>query len=507
MRKTLLFGAALATSLMFSQRAEAQLADGSIAPDFTFNDLNGTTHNLYDYLDQGYTVFIDVSAAWCGPCWSYHNTHALRDLYEDHGPSGYPSVIAGTTDDVMVLFVEGQLTNTTAQLNGTQGSTGNAYADNTQGNWVTGTTYPILDLPNNAAGQAFMTGYNIGYFPTVYKICPNRTITEVGSQTATALYTSVSSCPAPASQPNDAALLDYLGETKSCSAVDLEVRLQNNGTSALTSCTITAMDGATTVATYNWTGNLATYGYEDVVIGTFTPTNTSHNLTFNITTSDASATNNSVSGTIGKANTGANNAVVVKVTCDRYGSETTWKIFNSSNVQVAAGGPYTDAASNGAYPQPDVNLNLPNDCYRVEVYDAYGDGFDSGYGNGNFQVQVNGSNVASVSSFPAGTEMADAFEIEAFVGVEESVDANAVNVYPNPVNGVAKVNMTLANSENVVVEIYNAVGQKVASVNYGDLAAGKHNLDVDFSSLEAGVYYVNVTSGTQVISKKVTCVK
>jgi flagellar hook assembly protein FlgD len=103
--------------------------------------------------------------------------------------------------------------------------------------------------------------------------------------------------------------------------------------------------------------------------------------------------------------------------------------------------------------------------------------------------------------------MADAFEIEAFVGVEESVDASAVSVYPNPVNGVAKVNMTLANSENVVVEIYNAVGQKVASVNYGDLAAGAHNLDVDFSSLEAGVYYVNVTTGTQVISKKVTCVK
>jgi hypothetical protein len=267
------------------------------------------------------------------------------------------------------------------------------------------------------------------------------------------------------------------------------------------------MDGATTVATYNWTGNLATYEIEDVVIGTFTPTSASHNLTFNITTSDASASNNTTTSTIAKATTGANNAVVVKMTCDRYGSETTWKIFNSSNVQVAAGGPYTNAASNGAYPQPDVNLNLSNDCYRVEVYDAYGDGYDSGYGNGNFLVQVNGSTVASVSSFPAGSEMADAFEIEAFVGVEESVDASAVSVYPNPVNGVAKVNMTLANSENVVVEIYNAVGQKVASVNYGDLAAGAHNLDVDFSSLEAGVYYVNVTTGTQVISKKVTCVK
>ena len=63
----------------------AQLPDGSVAPDFTLTDLNGTSHSLYSYLDQGYTVFIDFSAVWCPPCWSYHQTHALEDLYVDHG--------------------------------------------------------------------------------------------------------------------------------------------------------------------------------------------------------------------------------------------------------------------------------------------------------------------------------------------------------------------------------------------------------------------------------------
>ena len=57
------------------------MPNGSMAPDFTLIDLDGTSHNLYTYLDNGYTVFIDFSAVWCGPCWNYHTSGALEDLY------------------------------------------------------------------------------------------------------------------------------------------------------------------------------------------------------------------------------------------------------------------------------------------------------------------------------------------------------------------------------------------------------------------------------------------
>jgi peroxiredoxin len=65
--------------------AKAQLADGSIAPDWTMTDINGQSHTLYNYLDSGYVVFLDFSATWCPPCWSYHNGHAFRDLYNQYG--------------------------------------------------------------------------------------------------------------------------------------------------------------------------------------------------------------------------------------------------------------------------------------------------------------------------------------------------------------------------------------------------------------------------------------
>ena len=59
----------------------AQLPNGSLAPDWTLTDVLGVEHNLYSYLDSGYTVFIDFSAVWCGPCWSYHTGGTLESLY------------------------------------------------------------------------------------------------------------------------------------------------------------------------------------------------------------------------------------------------------------------------------------------------------------------------------------------------------------------------------------------------------------------------------------------
>ena len=104
MKKNLLI--AIIALFTFSN-AQAQLPDGSVVPDWTLTDLNGTSHNLYTYLDNWYTVFIDFSATWCGPCWGYHISGALENLYVDNGPAGMPNVSPTTTDDVMVFFIEG----------------------------------------------------------------------------------------------------------------------------------------------------------------------------------------------------------------------------------------------------------------------------------------------------------------------------------------------------------------------------------------------------------------
>lgn len=287
--KKLLLTAAAAFSI---GAVQAQLPNGSLAPNWTLKDLNGNVHTLYDYLDQGKTVIIDVSAAWCGPCWSYHNTHALRDLYQQHGPTGMSGVNANTTNDVMVFFIEGEAQNTRAQLYGTSG-TG---ALTSQGDWVTGTPYPIIDTPG-ATQTAFNTAWNIGYFPTVYMICRDRLVYEVGQLTAANLYTATQQgCPTYAPSTSvDAKAVPYSGKDYFVCSATPQVKFQNYSQSnSITSATINIKSGNTTVATQNWTGNLAPYGVATVNINSFTPTQTGP-FKFEVIVNNDSYTANNIS--------------------------------------------------------------------------------------------------------------------------------------------------------------------------------------------------------------------
>jgi len=454
----------------------AQTAVGTYVNNFTLTDINGTVHNLYDYTDAGKMVVIDVSATWCGPCWSYHGTGALNDFFLAHGPSG--------ANDAMVFFVEGDASTTSADLNGT--------GTNTQGDWVTGESMPIIDLTTSASFTS--TGMVIPYFPVMYVICPNRTIIKADVAgaigTLAQLNSYVGTCPATASSPNDAAILSYQGATKACTPVDLKVKLQNNGTSALTAATITATVSGSQVASYNWSGNLGTYDAVDVTIGQYQPVSSGDNVTFAITATDANVSNNTLSKTIAKASVGSSNNVTVKVSLDRYGSETSWKIKRSNGAVAYSSPVYANATANGTYPQTDINTFLPDDCYSLEVYDSYGDGFTGSYGNGSVQVWVNGSSLGAVNTLTSdlGT---DKFQLEAVAGITE-FEATAFNAYPNPASDILNVSFEAVNTAYSIT-MMDLQGRVVATQELQGLS-GAQNVAIPVAELAKGSYLVSVTS-------------
>lgn len=161
-------------SVCLSQIGFAQLPDGATAPDWTMSDINGTTHNLYSYLSAEKVVFLDFSATWCGPCWNYHNTHAINNVFNAHG------------SNVMAFMIEADEDTNLPCLYNQPGCTGG-----TQGNWVDGTDYPIID--NHTQNGA----YAIGYYPTIYGVCPDKKIYEVGQVNDAALWAFAQGCSAP----------------------------------------------------------------------------------------------------------------------------------------------------------------------------------------------------------------------------------------------------------------------------------------------------------------------
>ena len=157
-----LFIACLSTSLL------AQLPNGSIAPDWTLTDLDGNDYTLYDELNDGKSIILDISATWCPPCWSYHTSGVLEQLYEDYGPDG--------TDQIRVFMVEGDDITNLACLYGSAGCN-----NSTMGNWVAGTDYPIFS-PAPAEANSFTNDYQLGYWPTIYGISPIDKTTQLIGQ-------------------------------------------------------------------------------------------------------------------------------------------------------------------------------------------------------------------------------------------------------------------------------------------------------------------------------------
>ncbi|MCB9198619.1 MAG: T9SS type A sorting domain-containing protein [Flavobacteriales bacterium] len=498
--KKLLLTTALASATM---AASAQYMDGEIFPDFTAQDINGTTHTLYDYLDQGYTVVLDVSAAWCSPCWSYHTSGALEDLFYDHGPLGMTNVSASTTDDVMVLFIEGETTNTAAQLTGT--TTAQTYAGFTQGDWVTGTLYPIID-----ANTALMNKMNISYFPTVYTIYPDRTVEESGTLTAAGHYSNISNNIASHSASTggvDADVLSYLGDTKTCSTLSMDVRVQNKGDQTLAAgATVEILDGSTVLGTGTTSTSLDQFDVETVSITV--SISSIVNATIKVTaTGDINTSNGTQPVTISLADESSTSVVTVQIATDRYGTETSWTLKNGSNQTVASGNGYTDASASGTYPQADTDVTLnTNECYTLTVNDSFGDGMDSGYGTGYVRVvDGNGNVLMEVSDFESTAKdyflSGSSSDPGVFSGVDENILAN-MNVYPNPFSNIATISFENGYAVETEIKVTNMVGQIVINEYLGEVV-GTQTFQLNGSELEAGIYMVTVKAGNNTTTRRV----
>ncbi|MCB2212818.1 T9SS type A sorting domain-containing protein [bacterium] len=65
--------------------------------------------------------------------------------------------------------------------------------------------------------------------------------------------------------------------------------------------------------------------------------------------------------------------------------------------------------------------------------------------------------------------------------------------YPNPFNPTTTVSVSLPEAADLTVAVYNTIGQQVAELAQGRVAAGTHAYTFDASALSSGVYFVHAT--------------
>ncbi|MEM7509870.1 MAG: PKD domain-containing protein [Bacteroidota bacterium] len=105
---------------------------------------------------------------------------------------------------------------------------------------------------------------------------------------------------------------------------------------------------------------------------------------------------------------------------------------------------------------------------------------------------------------PQATDVGMEIQESLITGLREDIDQYLTaigEVYPNPVTGVARLEVELRNTEDVGVYIYDIRG-KLMSKRMETIARGARDIQINAESLPAGVYQITLRIGKASVSRK-----
>ena len=81
------------------------------------------------------------------------------------------------------------------------------------------------------------------------------------------------------------------------------------------------------------------------------------------------------------------------------------------------------------------------------------------------------------------------------------------NNYPNPFNPSITIKYQLPSMMNVTINVYNIIGQEVATLVNDVKEAGEYSITFDASKLASGLYLYQLKAGSFVQTKKMLLIK
>jgi len=304
----------------------------------------------------------------------------------------------------------------------------------------------------------------------------------------------------------------YNGETSACGGGEwmASTSVSNLGTDDVTAMVFAVELNGAAQTDVTWEGVLSNGGNETVDLGSYNETGTFNYTLMSVNGADWSAED----GVNIVGSTEATSYVQVRITTDNWPEETGWTIESATGMYidgVATGGLAGQVDTELTW---DVALNL-DECYVFTMTDSYGDGLvASQWGNyvdgvasivsmdGMEEVgtimEYNGASGIEFSELVAG------MEVTSVTGITENDLTSSVNVFPNPFTDNTTLSFSAAEAGQASVVVYNLVGKKVIEMNLGNIAAGTQTIDLDFASMEAGIYLVSLTAGNETSTLRVT---
>ncbi len=84
---------------------------------------------------------------------------------------------------------------------------------------------------------------------------------------------------------------------------------------------------------------------------------------------------------------------------------------------------------------------------------------------------------------------------------------NGWNVFPNPSQGSALITYSLSRPSDVNIDVYTLTGQQVLKLqSINNQTAGSHEVPLESGKLKAGMYLIQMRSGSQTVTKRLTII-
>lgn len=281
--------------------------------------------------------------------------------------------------------------------------------------------------------------------------------------------------------------------------------LVNGGKETLTSVKfeVSVNKGATT--TQEWTGTLPSYDKIDVDLFAEVPFGgelvtvkivEANGTPFTFETSVMGKCDEWIQVELG--DTQATEEFKLELAQDRFGNQTTWKVYNHKDDVIAEGGPYPMLTSNSIEVHEEYFTAPAGECLMFVIEDNVGNGINNNFGQGYYKIYDSKGNLLVESDGKFGFGEYRIIFLHGAMSVED-VEETSYNVYPNPVKDV----LTISGEDMKQVTVYNALGQMVKSINCND-----NTVQINVNDLQNGMYFVNVINNKGVMTtSKVSVLK
>jgi len=219
---------------------------------------------------------------------------------------------------------------------------------------------------------------------------------------------------------------------------------------------------------------------------------------------------------------GSGNHDVWLIKIDKAGDTTWTKTFGGiesdwgSSVQQTKDSGYiiTGMTASFATGYQDVWL-IKTDVYGDTIWTKTFGGNDYDRGYSVQQTNDDGYIITGVTqSFGAGDRDAwlikttsDPNKIDWDISINNPKIYHLKQNFPNPFNPSTKIKYSLLKSENVKIEIFNLLGQKIETLLNGQMPAGLHEIEFTDKNLPSGIYLYRIQAGEYHEVKKMILLK